>query len=82
MNEEGLVDRTYLKDDTRFFEQIDFDIGTGDFASWTEMDSNEFTLRMKRMTTSFLACTLVTYESRRVVVSGSFGISIGLQYRI
>jgi len=39
--------QSYLKDDTRFFEKINFDISTSDFTSWTEVNTNKFTLDKK-----------------------------------
>lgn len=35
---------SYLKDDTRFFKKINFNIGTSNFACWSKMNTNEFTL--------------------------------------
>ena len=36
--------QTHLKDNTRLFQQIHFDIGTSDFARTAEVNTNEFTL--------------------------------------
>ena len=39
-----MVEASYLKDDTRFLQEIYFDISTSDFARITEVNTDEFAL--------------------------------------
>jgi len=64
-------------------ELTGFNVGTGQFTAVTEVNTNEFTLfKRKRISCVGGSNFVLTYETRRVVVTGGLGVTVGFKYRV